>query len=145
MRTRGRASEHTVHRPLDGVAHDVLPFAGLVVRVGPRQSEHVGEEPLGDAMAADDELGQRLTRRREPDGAIGRDQALGLEPADHLADRRSADLQAFGDPGLDDGDVVLVELEDALAVFLESRMVLSERGHGPQVSRRFGACNVRLA
>ena len=35
VRTRGRTTEHAVHRLLDRVAHDVLPLAGLVMGVGP--------------------------------------------------------------------------------------------------------------
>ena len=61
---------------------------------------------------------------------IDRDQTLGFEALDHLADGRPADHQPFGDPGLDDVDVVLLQLEDALAVLLECRMVLSRGGHG---------------
>ena len=38
-------------------------------------------------------------------------------------------LQAVGDARLDDVDVVLVQLEDALAVLLEGRVVLSGGGH----------------
>ena len=68
--------------------------------------------------------------------AVDRDQPLGLEPADHLADGRAADLQALGDAGLDDVDVVLVELEDALAVLLERWVVLSGGWHGRQATAR---------
>ena len=125
VRACRRAAEHAVHRLLDGVADDVLPLAGLVMSVGPRKPEHVGEEPLGETVTAHDQLRERLALKCEANGAIGRDQAFGFEPADHLADCRPADLQALGDSGLDDGDVVLVELEDALAVLLEGRMVLS--------------------
>ena len=39
-------------------------------------------------------------------------------------------LQPVGDARLDDVDVVLGELEDALAVLLERRVVLSYDGHG---------------
>jgi hypothetical protein len=60
VRAGGGVAEHTVHGRLDRVAHHVLPLAGLVVRIGPRQAEHVGEEPLGQAVAAHDALRQRL-------------------------------------------------------------------------------------
>ena len=53
-----------------------------------------------------------------------------LEAAHHLTHRRPADLEAVGDARLDDVDVVLLQLEDALAVLLERRMVLSRYGHG---------------
>ena len=129
VRAGGGVAQHTVHRGFDGVAHHVLPLAGLVVGVGPRQPEHVGEEALGQAVAAHDALRQCLAGGGEANGAVGGDQALGLQAADHLADGRAADLQALGDAGLDDGDVVFVELEDALAVLLEGRVVLSDSRH----------------
>ena len=47
-----------------GVGDDVLPPTGLVVGVGPRQAEDVGEEALGQAVAAHDALGQARGRRR---------------------------------------------------------------------------------
>ena len=55
---------------------------------------------------------------------------LGLQPPHHLAHRGAADVQPVGDASLDDVDVVLGELEDALAVLLERRVVLSYDGHG---------------
>src|SRR5205085_46687 len=42
---------------------------------------------------------------------------------------RTADLQAVGDARLDDADVVLGQLVDALAVLLEGGVVLSGHGH----------------
>ena len=58
VRARGRVAEQAVHRRLDVLAHHVLPLAGLVVRLRPRQLEHVGEEALGEAMPAHHPLGQ---------------------------------------------------------------------------------------
>ena len=46
------------------VGDDVLPLAGLLVGLGPREPEDVGEEPLGQAVAAHDLLGQRAALRR---------------------------------------------------------------------------------
>ena len=43
-------------------------------------------------MPAHDELGQRLAGDRQANGTLGGDEAFGLEPADHLADRRTTDL-----------------------------------------------------
>jgi hypothetical protein len=77
-------------------------------------------------------------RHGEADGAVGGDQAFGLEPTDHLADGRPADLQAVGDAGLDDLDVVLLQLEDALAVLLEGRVMLSGGRHRARLSGRMG-------
>ena len=129
VRARGRAAEQAVHGRLDGLAHDVLPLAGLVVGLGPRQVEDVGEEALGEAVAADDLGGEHLAVGGQADALAESDEALGLQPAHHLADRRAADVEALGDPRLDDVDVVLGELEDALAVLLERRVMFSNDSH----------------
>ena len=126
---RGRAAEQAVHRLLDRLAHDVLPLAGLVVGLGPRQVQDVGEEALGEAVAAHDLGGQQLAGRRQADAGRRVDEALGLEAAHHLADRRPADGEALGDARLDHVDIILGELEDALAVLLERRVMLSNDGH----------------
>ncbi len=57
--------------------------------------------------------------------------------ADHLRHRRPRDLEAFGDPSLDDVDVVLAQLPDRLAVLLERRVVLvgAWSGHASQTTR----------
>ena len=47
-----------------------------------------------------------------------RDEAVVVEPLDHLRHRRAAHPEALGDAGLDDVDVVLPQLEDGLAVLL---------------------------
>ena len=129
VRARRRAAEEAVHRLLDGLAHDVLPLAGLVVGLGPRQVQDVGEEALGEAVPAHDLGGEQLPVGGEADALVGLDEALGLEAAHHLADGRTADVEPLGDARLDDVDVILGELEDALAVLLERRMVLSYDGH----------------
>ena len=72
------------------------------------------------------------------DAALVDDQALGLEPAHHLADGGTADVEPLGDPSLDDVDVVLLQLEDALAVLLEGGMVLTDDGHGATLWRERG-------
>ena len=55
-----------------------------------------------------------------------------LHPLDHLGHGRAGDLEPLGDAGLDDVDVVLLELEDRLAVLLERGVVLGGPvlGHG---------------
>ena len=57
------------------------------------------------------------------------DQAFGLEAAHHLADRGTADVQSLGDARLDHVDIVLGQLEDALAVLLEGRVMFSDDSH----------------
>ena len=58
MRARGGLAEQAVDGLLDVVAHHVLPLAGLVVGLGPRQLEDVGEEALGEAVPAHHALGE---------------------------------------------------------------------------------------
>ena len=48
----------------------------------------------------------------------------GLHAPDHLGHGRAGDVEPLGDPGLDDVDVVLAQLEDGLAVLLERRVAL---------------------
>jgi len=118
----GGVAEHPGEGPLDGLGDDVLPLAGLDVRVGPRQVEDVGEEALGESVAAHDPFGEAGAVGGEPDGAVDADQALRLHAADHLRHRGAGDLEAVRDAGLDDVDRILVELEDGLAVLLEGRV-----------------------
>jgi DNA transposition AAA+ family ATPase len=56
-------------------------------------------------------------------------EALGFHALDHLRDRRSGDPEAFDETGLDDLHVVLAQLEDALAIFFERRVMFAGRGH----------------
>ena len=64
VRARGRVAEQAVDRRLDALADHVLPLAGLVMGLGPRQAEDVGEEALGETVAAHDPLGQRAAGAR---------------------------------------------------------------------------------
>src|SRR5690606_39429389 len=90
-----------------------------------REPEDVGEEPLGEPVAAHDPLGDLEPRVGQADrGALDRDQTLLFEATDHLRHGRARDLDALRDPGLDDLDVVLVQLPDGLAVLLEGRVEL---------------------
>ena len=112
----------------------MLPLAGFLVGIGPRQLEDVGEEPLGQPVAAHDPLGEPLTVGGEADGVVvDGDEALALEPLDHLGHGRARHHEPVGDAGLDDVDVVLAELEDRLAVLLEGGVELRRLvvGHGP--------------
>ncbi len=116
----------------------MLPLAGLLVGLGPRQPEDVGEEALGQAVAAHDPLGQPHARRGEPDGRAGELDQLGrLHPLDHLGHGRARHIEPLGDAGLDDVDVVLPQLEDRLAVLLEGGMPLGGLvlGHGRESTR----------
>ena len=68
VRAGGGVAEHPDDGLLDRLGDDVLPLAGLLVGVGPGQPEDVGEEALGQAVAAHDPLGEALPVRREADG-----------------------------------------------------------------------------
>ena len=102
----------------------MLPLAGLVVGVGPGQTEHVGQEPLGQPVATHDGLGERHAGGGECDGVADHDEPLGLHATDHLRHSGPADAEPFRDPDADHVDVVLVELPDRLAVLLEGGVVL---------------------
>ena len=92
----------------------MLPLARLDVGVGPRQAEDVGEQALGQPVAADDLLGQAPAVVGEVDGAaVEVDEALAVHPLDHLGHGRPGHPQPLGHPGLDDGDLVLLELQIA--------------------------------
>ncbi len=107
----------------------MFPLAGLVVGLGPRQLEHVGQEHLGESVTTHDPFPEPAPGVGEADAVVGGDQTLGLEALHHLADGRAGHLESLGDAGLDDLDVVLVQLEDALAVLLEGGMVFTARRH----------------
>ena len=130
----GSPSRRT-RRGLDRIGDDVLPLAGLGVGVGPRQAQDVGEEALGQAVAAHHALGQAQPVVGEADGPVDGDQALLLHAVDHLRHGRAGHVEPLGDAGLDDVDVVLAQLEDGLAVLLERRVVLGRLvgGHAGSV------------
>ena len=144
---RGRVAEHAHDGRLDRLGDDVLPLAGLLVGVRPRQVEDVGEEPLGEAVAAHHPLGEAEPVGAERDGVVvDGDQALVREALDHLRHRRARHHEAVGDAGLDDLDVVLVELVDGLAVLLERGVELRGLvvGHGHEATGRH-CCRARTA
>ncbi len=112
----------------------MLPLARFLVGVGPRQTEHVGEESFGQAMPAHNRLGEESAVGGEPDPwAAGLDQAIGLHLLDHLRHRGAGDLEAIGDTGLDDPHVSLGQLEDRLAILLEGGMPFRALVLGHQV------------
>ena len=129
MRARGWIAEKLVHSHFDRVANDVLPAAGFVVRFGPGELEDVGQETFGQTVAPDDLFGETLARGCEHDCFVSGDEAFGLEPLHHFAHRGAADLQPFGNARLNDVDVVLLQLKNALAVLLERRMMFARTGH----------------
>ncbi|MEY3035365.1 MAG: hypothetical protein RLZ86_1987 [Actinomycetota bacterium] len=132
-----RVPKQTIHRRFHRVAHDVFPFAGFVVRFGPRESEYVGQETLGQSMTAHDGGGQFGAGDRELHPIVDRLDEAGLgELVDHLRHGRAAHFESLGDASLDHVEIVLVQFEDALAVLLESRMPF----HAPRLQRYREGC-----
>ena len=103
----------------------MLPLARFLVRVGPRQLEDVGEEALGETMAAHDALGDGLPGVGERDRVPERHDVFALEATDHLGYSRARDLEPFGDARLDDVDVVFAKLVDGFAVLLDGGVPLA--------------------
>ena len=75
---------------LDRLGHDVLPAAGLRVDELPVETDHVGEQPLGESVLAHDPGGeaQALVGELEVTIALDGHQAVALHPRDRLRDRR---------------------------------------------------------
>jgi hypothetical protein len=74
----------------------------------PRQAKNVGKETLGQTVTAHSSLGDRLASFGEVDRSIVCcDDAVAFESLDHLGDGRARNVKAFGDPSLDDVDVIL--------------------------------------
>jgi hypothetical protein len=104
------------------------------MRVGPTETEDVGEESLRQTVASHHLIGQLQAVGGEGDRVVGgRDQTDLGHLLDHLRHRGATDVEAFGDAGPDDLEVVLVQLENALAVFLEGRVSVGGRDHGRSV------------
>ena len=81
------------------VAERVAELVGVDMRLGSRVAHEVGEQPLDQAVLADDPLGAL-------DPGLGQDrllllaaldETLGLEPLQHLAGRRARDAEHVGD------------------------------------------------
>jgi len=108
-----------------------------VVRVRPRQADHVGEETLGQTVPADDPRSQLFARGRElQQGGIDSHEAGGLHSLHHLRHGSARNVETLGEARLDDLGVVFAHLVDALAVFLERRVMLASGRHGAQRTYR---------
>ncbi len=89
------------HALLEHRRHRVLEALGLLVDLVPGNAEHVGQEALDQAVAADDALGVRGAAVGEGDRAVAaaRDVAVALEAADHLVHGRRGELHRARDVG----------------------------------------------
>ena len=115
-----RVADRAQHALLDHRRHPVLEPLGLLVDLIPGNVEHVGEEALDQPVAADDAGRVLLARVGELERLVGRagHVAVGLEPADHLVDRRRRHLHRSGDVGSGDRQAGLLEPVDDLEVLL---------------------------
>jgi hypothetical protein len=112
--------EQLEHAPLDLLAHDVLPPAGLVVHVGPVESDHVGEQALGEAVLAQHVhgLAAAVGGQFEVAVALHDDEAVALHAADGLRHRGAGVTESLGDARPQGHDVLLLEVQDGAEVHL---------------------------
>ena len=95
------------------------------MRLGPRQPQHIGEEPLGQSMTAHDLLGEGTALRGQRDAVVQRHQTARRHLVNHLGHGRARHLEPFGNAGLDHLEIILTQFEDRFAVFLECGMPLA--------------------
>ena len=104
----------------NGVAHDVLPAAGLVVNLRPLHTNHVEKQTLSQAV-----LAQHLGRAAAP--LLGQleapiphhvQQAVTLHAGDRLRHRRPRMAQAVHDAGTQGRHPILFQLENGLEIHL---------------------------
>ena len=115
-----RVADRGEHPLLEHRRHRVLEPLGLLVDLVPRDPEHVGEEALDQAVAADDALGVLGARVGERDRLVARarDVAVALEAADHLVHRRGRELHRARDVGAGHRQTRLLQPEERLEVLL---------------------------
>ena len=108
------------HALLEHRRHRVLQALGLLVDLVPGDAEHVGEEALDQAVAADDPLGVGGAVGGEGDRAVlaAGDVAVALEAADHLVDGRRRELHRARDVRAGHRQVGLLQPEEDLQVLL---------------------------
>jgi hypothetical protein len=119
-RRHRRVAEQGEQLALDGLAHDVLPAARLLVDVGVVQPDDVDQQALREPVLAHDRGGQLAPGLRQLQVPVALDgqQAVALHPGDRLADRRAALVQPLGDAGAEGDDPLLLQLEDRPEVHL---------------------------
>jgi hypothetical protein len=118
VRARGRVADRRKHALLEHRRHRVLEPLRLLVHLIPGDAEHVGQEALDQAVAANDLLGLALAARGERDHLVGaaRDVVVALEAADHLVHRRRRQLHRAGDVGAGHRQAGLVQPVEGLEV-----------------------------
>ncbi len=115
-----RVVEQLEQPPLDGLGHDVLPAARLLVDELPVEADDVGEQPLGEPVLAHHPGREPVALLGELEVAVALDgeQAVALHPGHGLGDGRPALVEPLGDPGTQRDDPLLDQLVDGPQVHL---------------------------
>ena len=115
-----RVLEERFEALLDGVGHDVLPPARLLVDVGPGHAEDVEEQALRQPMFAHDPGGLPLALFRQSDDAVVLDvhETVAFEAGDSFGDRRLRLLEAFDKAGAQRRNSFFFEFVHGLEVHL---------------------------
>ena len=120
---------------LDRLRHDVFPTAGLSVNVLPLHAYDVGQEAFGKAVLAHHSSGGGPAFRGELEMpvALHPEQTVTFHACNCLADRGATLLKAFGDPGTQRNDALLLQLEDGSEVHLGGVDQVAHAGHSSRV------------
>ena len=120
VRRLRRMVEQVDEAALHGLRHHVLPPAGLGVDELPVEADHVGEEPLGQAVLAHHPGGKSvpLGGQLEVSVALDGHQAVALHARDRLRHRRPGLVKPLRDPGTQRHDALFDQLVDGPEVHL---------------------------
>ena len=116
-----RVAEHFLHALFHLRRHGVLQSLRLFVGLPPREPEHLDEKPLREPMAANDRVGVALPRLGQMHffTVVQRDQAVPLEPMDHLRDGQSGEAEEVRQARRDDVAVLVAQGVDRLEILLD--------------------------
>jgi hypothetical protein len=91
------------------------------VGLPPREPEHLDEEPFGQAMAAHDRVRVALPALGQMHffTIVEGDQALSLEPMDHLGHRRRREAEELRESSRNDVPVLVGERVNSLEILLD--------------------------
>jgi hypothetical protein len=94
---------------------------GLFVGLPPLEPEDLDQEPLGEAMAADDRVRVALAGLGQMHffTLVQRDQPVPLEAMDHLRDRGRREAEELGKTRRNDVSVLIAERVNRLEILLD--------------------------
>ena len=123
MRAGLRIAEHVLDALLHLRRHRVLEALRLFVCFPPLESEHLDQEPFGEAMATHDRVGVALPGLGQMHffTLVQGDQALALKAMDHLRDGRCGEAKELGQARRNDVSILVGEGVDRLQVLLDGR------------------------